>query len=120
MKDGGFQPDACEQVLAWVCDALDGAPGVPHERVAAHLAGCERCRAQAALLHDDDAVLGELGRVGAPLPGSWLQRLQLRLRALPVLTPGGVNDRHLSDAELDWLAAAGTGVPEWLAPKRDD
>lgn len=118
MKPAGFPPDGCEQVLGWVCDALDGAPAVPHARIEAHLAACGRCRAEAARLAADDAALRALGATAPPVPGSLLHRITLRLQALPLL-PGRGNFRALSDEELDGLAAAG-GLRTDLLPPDDD
>lgn len=115
-------PQECEQALAWVCDTLDGGPSVPRERMEAHLAACTRCRAEAAQLAGDDALLHEMGQAQDMLPaqGRFLQRLTPRLQALPVLLPGSVNDRDLTDGELNWLAAAGTPLPSWMVPPADD
>jgi anti-sigma factor RsiW len=111
--------DDCNTVLGWVCDGLDGAAGVPQDRVEAHLAGCERCRAEAARLAADDTLLREWGRAAPPDAGL-LHRLRQQLRGLPPLLPGRVNDRHLSDEDLQWLSAAGTGLPPWTPPPGKD
>lgn len=122
MNPAGINPEECEQILAWVCDTLDGAPSVPRERIEAHLAGCARCCAEAARLASDDALLHKLAQAQdtRPATGQFLQRLMLRLQALPILLPGSVNDRHLSDEDLNWLAAAGTPLPSWMMPPADE
>jgi predicted anti-sigma-YlaC factor YlaD len=111
----GLPPDGCEQVLGWFCDALDGAPAVPRARIEAHLAGCSRCRAEAARLAADDALLRGLAASAPPVPRPLLHRIALRLQALPLL-PGRGNFHALSDEELDGLAAAGTALPPQRPP----
>lgn len=114
-----MNPMECEKTLDWFRDALDRAPfAASQSDIASHLATCDECRAEAAGLLADNALLQELGQAGESLApdGPLVHALRQRLRTLPTLLPGTVNDRHLSDEDLEWLAAAGTPLPSWMDP----
>jgi hypothetical protein len=111
---------ACETFLALVSDRLDGAPlAMDPETIEAHLLACPGCRAEAAKLMKDDALLKELraaestalekSQEGHSLVDDQLIRLIVeKLQGLPRYSSNGGRSHDLSDAELDWLSAAGT------------
>lgn len=106
----------CPTLVALLSDALDGAPGAAAVAAvlsahAQHLAECNDCRARASGFVADDAALREMAvdrQLALPAP-QLFQRIRDRIRSLPALLPGRVNDRELTDQEMNWLAAAGTG-----------
>jgi anti-sigma factor RsiW len=74
--------DRCQEVLARIVEAATGSmPPQAREGIAEHLATCERCREEAALIAATAAHLRDASRFTAP-PGFWAEftgRLNERL-----------------------------------------
>jgi anti-sigma factor RsiW len=114
---------ACEKLLELVCDRLDGAPlEIDPATIEAHLHACPACRAEAAKLMKDDALLKALkaadstalekSHVGdQQVDAQLIQRIIEKLQALPHHSADLGSGRPLSDQDLEWLSAAGTSMP---------